>query len=142
MLEVKVKKLSDNAVIPKYATVGSAGMDITATSILITDNYIEYGTGLSFEIPPGYCMLLLARSSVSNTQLTLCNGLGLLDSDYRGEAKFRYRYTNFANSPLIYEVGDRVGQMLIIPYPVVHLVESNELDETIRGTGGFGSTNV
>ena len=90
-MDIKIKKLNENAVIPKYAKPGDAGMDVVATSINVTDEYIEYGTGLAFEVPEGYCMLIFPRSSVSKYDLTLANSIGLLDSSYRGELKLRFK---------------------------------------------------
>lgn len=138
-MQVKVKKLNPNAVIPKYSTIGAAGMDVVAVSKNVTKGYIEYGTGLAFELPPGFCMLLLPRSSVSNTTLSLANSVGLLDEDYRGEVKFRFR-NNGEDESNIYGISDRIGQILIVPYPKIELEETEELGETERNTGSYGST--
>lgn len=167
-MKVNIKKLSENAVIPQYAKPGDAGMDVTATSINVTDKYIEYGTGLAFEVPEGYVMLIFPRSSVSKYDLSLANAVGVLDSSYRGELKLRfkrnYRVENkpseatnneFTTSSILwgenvedyrinacdwYDVGDKVGQIMIIPYPQIEFSEVEELSETQRGSGGFGST--
>lgn len=144
-MEVKVKKLLDYAVIPSYAHPGDAGMDIVATSIDVTDDYIEYGTGLAFELPKGYCMLIFPRSSNSKKDLLLANSVGILDETYRGELKLRFKR---AYSPTtyglscnkIYDIGDKVGQIVIIPYPTVKFNEVDDLSDTERGSGGFGST--
>lgn len=141
MLPIKVKKLDPNAVIPSYAKIGDAGLDLTAVSIQTVDNqeygYVEYGTGLAFEIPQGYVGLLFPRSSVSKTGLILSNSVGVIDSGYRGEVKLRYKYVkNTAH----YVVGDRVGQLIIVPYPEVQLIQSQELSDTQRGENGFGSS--
>ena len=147
-MKIKIKKLDSNAVIPTYAKPGDAAMDVTAVSIKITPDYIEYGTGLAFEIPEDYVMLIFPRSSNSNKDLVLANSVGVLDSGYRGELKLRFKYafrqsdTNlliYANK--FYNVGDRVGQILIIPRPKIDFIEVDELSETERGEGGFGSTN-
>lgn len=148
---VKVKKLNENAVIPKYAKDGDAGLDLTATSVKIDDyGNVVYGTGLAFEIPYGYVGLLFPRSSVSKQDIYLTNCVGVVDSGYRGEvmAKFKpvskprrdsdQQHKEVVN---IYNVGDRICQLIIIPYPSIQLVESNELSDTERGAGGFGSTN-
>jgi dUTP pyrophosphatase len=144
-LPVKIKKLSENAVIPFYATNGSAGMDLTATSEKITHEngvpYIEYGTGLAVELPPGFCALLLPRSSISSTTtLVLANSVGLLDSDFRGEIKFRFKTLTSIGSKK-YKIGDRIGQLLIIPYPSIQLEVVSDLSDTARGAGSYGSTN-
>lgn len=143
-LPVKIKKLSEKAIIPKYATEGSAGMDLTATSEKIvidgSNTYIEYGTSLAFEIPKGFVALLFPRSSISsNTTLTLSNSVGMLDSDFRGEVTFRFRNLVFGTGKK-YKVGDRIGQILIIPYPYIEFQEVSELGDTNRGSGGYGST--
>ena len=92
-MKVKIKKLDNAAVIPSYATNGDAGLDLTAVSCQIDQSglFIEYGTGLAVEIPEGYVGLLFPRSSVSKTTLILANHVGVVDSGYRGEIKFRFK---------------------------------------------------
>ncbi|OQA36887.1 MAG: Deoxyuridine 5'-triphosphate nucleotidohydrolase [Parcubacteria group bacterium ADurb.Bin326] len=136
MLNVKIKKLVSEAITPKYAKPGDAGMDVYAVSKNETDKYIEYGTGLAFEILEGYVMLIFPRSSVSNTDLVMANSVGVLDSGYRGELKLRFR----KNGSDDYQVGDRVGQIIVLPYPAVNFEEVEDLSESIRGEGGFGSS--
>lgn len=138
-MQVSFKKLSENAVAPIKGTIGSAGFDLVATSKRVTEKYIEYGTGLSFEIPENHLGLLFQRSSVSNKDLSLSNAVGVLDSDYRGEVTFRYRYKNLDD---IYNIGDKIGQLIVIPYPKVNFIESKELTSTVRGAGGYGSTGL
>lgn len=138
MVRVKVKKLRGDAIVPKYARVGDAGMDVVAVSKELTDKYVQYGTGLSFEVPEGYVMLIFPRSSVSKKDLSLANSVGILDSGYRGELIFRFK--RFGEDD--YEIGERVAQIMILPFPQVEFVESKELSETERGEGGFGSTDV
>ena len=136
MLEVKFKKLSPLAATPAYAKPGDAGMDVYATSKSRTGKYVEYGTGLAFEVPAGQVMLVFPRSSVSQTDLLLSNSVGVLDSGYRGELKFRFRSLGADE----YEIGDRIGQIMILPLPQISLIESDSLSETDRGDGGFGSS--
>ena len=145
-MKVKIKKLNESAVIPKYSKAGDAGMDLVATS-KETDKYgnIVYGTGLAFEIPKGYVGLLFPRSSISKYDMNLTNSTGVLDSGYRGEVFFKFkrpsRFTNdFNDTCAVYNVGDRIGQIIILPYPQIEFEEVEELSETDRGTGGFGST--
>ena len=142
MMQVKIKKLTPEAKIPTYAKPGDAGMDITATSMVMKEDYIEYGTGLSFEIPEGYVMLIFPRSSISNKDLSLTNCVGVLDSGYRGELRFRfkpvYKYAKLQYD--YYNVGDRIGQIIIIPYPTIEFKEVDNLSDSVRGTGGFGSS--
>lgn len=143
-LPVKVKKLNDQAKLPAKADEGSAGIDLVAiTEKTIFEgavSYIEYGTGLSFEIPPGFVGLLFPRSSISsNTSLVLANAVGVLDSSYRGEVKARFKSLLPAGGKK-YKLGDKIIQMVVIPYPEVELEEVSELSDTSRGTGGFGSS--
>jgi dUTP pyrophosphatase len=142
MLKVKIKKLHPDAVIPKYAKSGDAGMDIVATSMIITDSYIEYGTGLSFEIPEGFVGLLFPRSSISKKFLTLSNSVGVLDSGYRGEVTFRFKYSSADNlsGDSRYQIGDRIGQIIVMPFPNVYFEEVGELSDSERGSGGYGSS--
>ncbi len=135
-MEVKVKKLHPDAIIPKYAHEGDAGMDVYAISKKETEKYIEYGTGLSFEVPLGYVMLVFSRSSVTNKDLMLKNSVGVLDSGYRGELVLRFN--KFGKDD--YEVKERVGQIMILPFPQVEFQEADELAESSRGEGGWGST--
>lgn len=138
-MKVKIKKIDANAVIPKYAKPGDAGLDLTATSEEWNDDntMVTYGTGLAVEIPEGYVGLVFPRSSVSKTTLNLTNSVGVIDSGYRGEIMFKFRYLE---EGMIYDVGDRIGQLIIIPYPQVEFEEVEDLSSTERGEGGFGST--
>jgi dUTP pyrophosphatase len=138
---VKIKKLHENAVIPAYAKPGDAGLDLTATSV-VTDEYgnVVYGTGLAIEIPFGYAGLLFPRSSNSKTDLYLTNHVGVVDSGYRGEIMFKYRPLDGILNSKIYQVGERVGQIVILPYPAVSFEEVEQLSDTERGDGGYGST--
>lgn len=149
-MEVKIKKLHPDAIIPAYSKSGDAGMDMVAVTADISADglYIEYGTGLAIEIPDGYVGLLFARSSISKTPLILANHVGVVDSGYRGEIKFRFKDLLMSQnengelfgSELAYEVGNKIGQIMILPYPQIEFVESEELSDTSRGEGGFGST--
>ncbi len=133
---VKIKKIHPDAKLPKYAKEGDACMDVASTRMEITDKFIEYGTGLTLEIPEGYVCLLFPRSSVTNKDMMLKNSIGVLDSGYRGEMIFRFH--RFSNE--IYEVGERIGQIMVIPRPYMVIEEVDNLSESERGTGGFGHT--
>lgn len=133
---IKIKKLHPDAVMPKFMTEGAAGMDITAIAVKETHQYIEYKTGLAISIPKGYAGLLFQRSSVSNMDLMLSNAVGVIDSDYRGEITFRFRKLG----DNIYKVGDRIGQLVVVPF-FSEVKEVDNLEETKRGDGGYGSTN-
>lgn len=140
-MDVKIKKLDSKAVIPKYAKPGDAGMDLTAISHNYDDygNHI-YGTGLAIEIPKGYVGLLFPRSSNRKTNAYMTNHVGVIDSGYRGEIMITYKNRDLTHFKEPYQVGDRVAQLIIMPYPTINLVEVEELSETERGEGGHGST--
>lgn len=138
-LDVKIKKLNSLAVIPSYSKEGDAGLDLTVTEIKKdTEHKITYGFGISMEIPKGYVGLVFPRSSIRDTNLTLSNCVGIIDSGYRGEIMGTF-YKLKINK--IYNVGDRAAQILILPYPTINFIERDELSETERGSGGFGHTN-
>lgn len=148
-MNVKIKKLHPDAVIPKYAKAGDAGMDLTAvTKSYDRDGNIVYGTGLAFEIPEGYVGLVFPRSSLSSLDIALSNCVGVIDSGYRGEVTAKFKPAMLFNReqrPIIlnnriYEVGERVAQMIIIPYPHIEFEEVETLSETERGNRGYGST--
>ena len=154
-MKVKIKKLVKEAVIPSYAKPGDAGMDLTAVSRTEDcDGNIVYGTGLAFEIPEGYVGLVFPRSSNAKYDLLLSNSVGLIDSGYRGEVmmKFKPHWSEAniyeqninlrRNDKHDYKVGERVGQIMIIPYPHIDFVITEELSTTERGDGGFGHTGV
>jgi len=143
-LIVKVKKVLPNAQLPVKGSNGAAAYDVFAAKETLfnelTGPVVEYDTGLAFEIPPGYYIDARARSGVTTkTTLTLGNGCGVIDSDYRGTVKFQFRNIN----PVLgkkYKVGDRIGQIIIKKYEDVTFEEVTELSDTDRGEGGFGST--
>lgn len=194
-LEIKIKKLEKNAIIPTYAHDGDVGMDLTAISVEYdreNDMYI-YHTGLAFETDKHYGIFLFPRSSNRKTDAYLCNHVGIADSAiYRGEIMLcfknrtslevraeieksrcfisRLSYEPFTTSngdsvvfnwPNIardaenagnwiydnpmqyapYQIGERVAQMVVLPYPNVKITEVAELSETERGSNGFGSTS-
>ena len=140
-MKVKVMKLDAGAIVPKYAKPGDAGMDLYAVTQKFDNhgNYV-YGTGLAMEIPEGYVGLIFPRSSISKTADSLRNAVGVIDSGYRGEIMMKFDI-NTHNSP-VYDVGDRIAQIIIIPYPQIEFEEVFELADSERGSGGFGSTGT
>lgn len=191
-LKVKIKKLVPEAVIPTYAKDGDMGMDVTATSVEY-DRKLDcfvYHTGLAFELPKGYGMLIFPRSSNRKTNCYMANHVGILDSGYRGELLLCFKYkdsvpsilssfrsdkfieriannletkdvkrlamaliktsndiinndlelNNFMANFAPYKIGDRIGQIVIVPYPTVEFEETDTLSESERGAGGHGST--
>mgnify|MGYP003482991012 CR=1 FL=1 len=154
-MKVKIKRLHKDAVIPRYAKAGDAGLDLTAVSASFDDyGNIVYHTGLAFEIPLGYVGLVFPRSSNCKKTLTLTNSVGVIDSGYRGEVTFRYRPhtqevcvaspigfdVDFSEDCRVYAVGERVGQIIIMPYPTIEFEEVEDLSKTERGEGGYGSS--
>lgn len=143
-MQVKIKKLHKDAKIPQYSLQGDAGLDLTAVSEMY-DEYgnVHYGTGLAFEIPEGYVGFLFPRSSNAKKELILSNSVGVLDSNYRGEVSFKFKPSlhfpikTYSNN---YEIGDRIGQIIILPYPKIDFLEVEELVGTNRGEGSYGST--
>jgi dUTP pyrophosphatase len=136
-MKVKIKRTHVNAVMPRYTKSGDAGMDLTAIWQKQELDLITYGTGLTVEIPTGYVGLLFPRSSVYKTKMFLTNCVGVIDSGYRGEIMMKFE---MMDSNTMYNVGDRIGQIIILPYPKIELIEVAELTKTDRGPGGFGST--
>ena len=142
-MQVRIKKLNENAVIPTYAKEGDAGMDLVITDIKGENKYdITYGFGISMEIPEGFVGLVFPRSSIRKTDLILSNSVGVIDSGYRGEiqATFNQRSLSSQSGSFLYGVGDRIMQIMIIPHPPIEFEEVEELNNTERGEGGFGST--
>jgi dUTP pyrophosphatase len=139
-MKVKIKKIHPDAAIPSYAKNGDAGMDLVATSIISEEVFqITYGLGIALEIPEGFVGLVFPRSSIRKTDLSLTNCVGVVDSGYRGELQATFRKHRGVVSTS-YAVGDRVCQLMIIPHPTIEFNEVNELSNTERGEGGFGST--
>lgn len=149
-MKVKFKKLSPDAVIPRYAHDTDAGLDLTATRCdFDEEGNVVYHTDLAVEIPEGHVGLLFPRSSISRQEVCLTNSVGVIDSGYRGEiiAKFKpstvfddggYAHTKLI--PKVYKPGERVVQLIIMPYPHIEPQESLQLSDTPRGTGSYGST--
>jgi dUTP pyrophosphatase len=143
-MELKFKKLHPNATIPSYAKDGDAGLDLTAVTMEIQDMYIEYGLGLAVELPLGHVGLIFPRSSISNKELLLSNSVGVIDQNFRGEIRARFKFNEKGKRPkeYFYKIGERVCQLVVMPYPKMQPIEVQELSETSRGSGGFGSTGV
>ena len=143
--ELKIKKLDEKAIIPTYGTEYSAGADLYA--LLDEDLEIKPGetvmikTGLAMAIPTGYAGLIYARSSLGSKKgLAPANKVGVIDSDYRGEIKVPL--FNQSKETQIIAKNERIAQIIFTPYLKVNFQETDELDDTTRGTGGFGSTNA
>lgn len=152
MLNVKIKRLSDTAITPTYGSANAAGMDLYANLGYIDDNCpdqvdipphttVMIGTGFSFQPAENYCGLILARSGMANKQdLAPSNKIGLCDEDYTGE--YIVSLHNHGNYTRTVKHGDRIAQLMFVPYEQANLIEVDELDSTERGSGGFGSTGT
>lgn len=143
-MEVLIKKLSSEAVLPSYKHIDSygnpndMGMDITCIGHTYDDVYDRfiYHTGLAFKLPSGYGMLIFPRSSNTKTESYLPNSVGILDSTYTGELVFAYKNRDKNNINPPYRTGDKIGQIVILPYPKIEWNLVDELPETDRGTDG------
>lgn len=134
-MQVKIKKLHPRAQIPTYATDGAGAFDLHAISY---EKGGVFCTGLAFEVPKDHVMLVFGRSGFAfNKGAGLSNGVGVIDSDYRGEVKVKYN--NYIDT---HEVGDRIAQAMIIPVERVDFLLADTLTDTDRGANGFGSTGV
>ncbi len=143
--KVNIKKLDERAHIPTYGSAFSAGADLYAcmdTSIEIAPNTTEFiHTGLAFQIPVGYVGLVYARSGLGCKKgLAPSNKVGVIDSDYRGELMVALR--NHSDEIRVIEPGDKIAQMVLTPYLKADYAFVEELDDTVRGNGGFGSTGT
>lgn len=138
-LIINIKKTNELAIIPKYAHSTDAGMDLVAVSMNETDKYIEYDTGIALEIPKGYVGLVFPRSSVSKLDLVQANSVGIIDSSYRNSIKVRFKKLK-DNEVCVYVPGERIAQLIILPYPMIGFNEVEKLSDSDRGLGGFGST--
>lgn len=141
---IRFKRLSDNAIAPVKAHATDAGFDLTCTRITTEINecgqlVLVYHTDIAVEIPDGYFAALVSRSSISKKSLLLTGGIGVIDSEYRGEITAKMKATTDV-VPAIYKEGERFAQLLILPVPDVQFEESETLSETERGENGYGST--
>lgn len=165
-IDVNFKKLHPDAVTPAYARDGDAGLDFVAISKEHKPPFLEYKTGIAVEIPEGYVGLIFPRSSITKAApgVSLKNSVGVIDSGYRGEIAFRFEmpsdeclwdgeeYVSWNDGELgpstngmddllpTPNIGDKIGQMIILPYPMIRLNEVDELTNSERGDNGFGST--
>lgn len=143
-MDLKIKKLNDNAVMPTYGSDCAAGADLYSCEGEITFNPDEtklVHTGLAMEIPNGYVGLIYARSGIATKRgLAPANKVGVIDSDYRGEIMVALH--NHSASVQKIDAGERIAQIVITPYLAVNYIEASDLDDTKRGVGGFGSTGT
>ena len=142
-MKINIKKLNENAIIPTRGSSQAAGYDLyacTSTPIVIAPHEtVMIGTGLAVETPEGYASFIFARSGLASKQgLAPSNKVGVVDSDYRGEVKVALH--NHSDIPQTINPMERIAQLVVMPYLAVEFNEVDELVETERGEGGFGST--
>ncbi len=143
--KVRFKKLSENAVVPSYGTAYSAGADLYSAmqeDVIIAPETTKFiKTGIAIEIPEGLVGLIYARSGMACKKgLAPANKVGVIDSDYRGE--IIVALYNHSDSAVTVAKGDRIAQLVLTPYIKADFEEADELDDTVRGDGGFGSTGT
>ena len=130
--------MNDTAKMPTKAHKSDAGFDLYVSRTSEKNGCLVCHSDVAFEIPEGYVGLVFPRSSIANTGLMLTNSVGVIDSCYRGDVMCKFRKTGlYAHN---YEHGDRFAQIVIMPYPEIEFVEADELSESDRGTGGYGSS--
>ena len=144
MLDLRIKKLNDKAVMPSYGSASAAGADLYSAEeeiVIAAGETKLVHTGLSMEIPEGYVGLIYARSGIASKRgLAPSNKVGVIDSDYRGE--IMVSLFNHSGETQTVAAGERVAQIVITPYLTVNFVEADDLSDTKRGEGGFGSTGT
>lgn len=143
MVKVNIKKLNQNAILPTYGSSSAAGADLYACNtekiIIGAHKTVLVPTGLSMEIPEGYAGLIYARSGIASKRgLAPANKVGVVDSDYRGEVMVALH--NHSDIDAEIDVNERIAQLVIAPFLKVEFNETDELSDTVRGEGGFGST--
>ena len=143
-MKVRIKKLNENAIIPTYGTSYSAGADLYTIDGPVTiapHATTLLHTGLAVEIPEGYCGLIFARSGLASKRgLAPANKVGVIDADYRGEIMVALH--NHTDRTQTVEGGERVAQLAIVPFLKASFELADELSDTVRGEGGFGSTGT
>ena len=141
MVTLKIKKLSNKAKIPRIATDGSACFDLSVVEdiMVVNGKLVRAHTGLAVEIPIGYCLEVYPRSGIASRGIIIPNAPAIIDADYRGEVKVAL--INVDKHVQHIRPGDRIAQLVICPVMKAQFVET-ELQETQRGSGGFGSTGI
>ncbi len=139
---INIKKLNDNATVPKRASDHAAGYDlysVEAKTVIFPHSTVMIGTGLAIELPEGYFGAIFARSGLASKQgLRPANCVGVVDSDYRGEVKVALHNDTDVKREIA--AGERIAQLVVMPFLPVEFAEVKELSDTKRGEGGFGST--
>ena len=145
-MELNFKRLDDKAIMPIRAHESDAGLDLTAIDITLEPNdcgqtVVVYHSGLAVEIPEGYVGLLFPRSSIAKKSIFMTNGVGVIDSGYRGEIMAKMHVTTDA-APAVYKVGEKFAQLIIMPLQSITVKEVVDLSDSERGEGGYGSSDT
>ena len=137
-MKIKIKKIKENAKLPNYAHPGDVGMDLYSmeTVTIPPMGHYRFFHGFAFEFPEGYAAIVMDKSSISKAGLAHMGGV--FDAGYRGE--YNTHLVNLSNKPYTVEVGDKVSNLVIVPVSIVDLEEVDELSDSSRGIGAFGST--
>ena len=143
MYTIRIKKLKDNAIIPTRGSEEAAGIDLYACIdepvVVDPGEQMVFGSGIACEFPMGYFGAVVPRSSVGiKRHLTLPNNVGIIDNDYRNEIMIAFK--NIGDEPQTINPGERIAQMILLPYVTYNIVETDSLSDTERGLGGIGST--
>ena len=145
MVDVKFIKLNENATVPSYGTEFSAGADLYSLSDgdieIKPDETVIIHTGIALQIPNGYAGMIFARSGIATKRgLAPANKVGVIDSDYRGE--IMVPLYNHSKTTQTVAKGERIAQLIIMPYVAANFTEADTLEDTERSSGGFGSTGT
>lgn len=145
-MELNFKRLDDKAIMPIRAHESDAGLDLTAVDITLEPNdcgqtVVVYHSGLAVEIPEGYVGFLFPRSSIAKKSIFMTNGVGVIDSGYRGEIMAKMHVTTDA-APAVYKIGEKFAQLIIMPLQSITIKEVVDLSDSERGEGGYGSSDT
>jgi dUTP pyrophosphatase len=145
-MQLKFKKLHPSAKLPVKGSLGAACFDVYATEILIDDNNrtVTYKLGFATEFSKDWMGIVVSRSSISKYDYVMANSIGIIDSDYRGEWMVKFKYIGLSPHPINipYDIGDRIAQIFFTVAVFTNFQEVEELEDSQRGTGGFGSTGT
>lgn len=143
-MKLRIKKLNENATVPTYGTEYSAGADLYSAEsevVIAAHQTVLVHTGIAAEIPEGYCGLVFARSGLASKRaLAPANKVGVIDADYRGEIMVALH--NHSDKEQTVSAGERIAQLAIVPFLKAEFEVCEELSDTVRGAGGFGSTGT
>lgn len=141
-MNIQLKKLYAEAVVPSYSREGDAALDLHALTDTLHNGQATYGTGIAIKIPEGHVGLIFPRSSITKYDLALANSVGVIDSNYTGEIIVKFNLLKEWEHARMYSLGDRIAQLIVLPIPAINFVEVDDLPPTNRGEQGFGSSGA